>query len=483
MKLGILFLACLLTSQVVQAQNFAEGFVFQDQNQNGKKDAKEIGLAQVAVSNGREVVLTDTKGYYKIPVGKDQIIFVIKPADFRLPVDAFGKPQFYYIHKPEGSPLSKYAGVSPTGKLPKELNFPLIANPEDRNFSSLVFGDSQVYTKQEVEFFKNTVIRELKGHTGKAQFGITLGDLVGDDLSLHPDYQSAIAMLDLPWFQVIGNHDLNFDALADSLADETFEKNFGPSTYSFNYGNAHFINIDDIIYPRPDGQKGYIGGMRQDQLDFIENDLTYIPKDKLIVLSYHIPLFANSDVFRAEDRARLFSILKDFPNIIAFSAHTHFQRHNLYTAADGWEGQKPLLEFNLGTTCGDWYSGKIDSLDAPSSLMRDGTPKGYLFFNVQDNSYDFDYKVIGKPATYQIELTAPSLISAAQSQRYPIYANFFIGHQGDRVEFRVGDSAWKAMNNVDEYDPSYMRALYDWDDASSLLSGKRPSDPELSILY
>ena len=156
----------------------------------------------------------------------------------------------------------------------------------------------QVYNLEELAFFKKGIINDLNNGDSIA-FGISLGDLVGDNLDLHAPYKDVIKQIGKPWYNVMGNHDMNYDVLSDSLSDESFEKNFGPNNYSFNYGDAHFIVLDNIIYPNPRTGKGYLGGFRKDQLDFIENDLKFVPKDKLIVLCFHIPLkHNNSDVFR-----------------------------------------------------------------------------------------------------------------------------------------------------------------------------------------
>jgi hypothetical protein len=73
------------------------------------------------------------------------------------------------------------------------------------------------------------VINEISDKT-IAKFGISLGDLVGDDLSLQPKYKSVISTMGLPWYNVMGNHDMNYDAKEDSLSDESFEQTFGPIT-------------------------------------------------------------------------------------------------------------------------------------------------------------------------------------------------------------------------------------------------------------
>ena len=72
-------------------------------------------------------------------------------------------------------------------------------------------------------------------------------------------------LLELPWYNVMGNHDMNYDATTDELSDETFELNFGSANYALNWGNAHFIIIDNILYPDPRGRQGYWAGYREDR--------------------------------------------------------------------------------------------------------------------------------------------------------------------------------------------------------------------------
>lgn len=477
MKQIFLTIASMALAFVLNAQTVATGYVYEDANANGKRDRREQGIAGVAVSNGKEVALTDGKGRYELPVGNDNILFVIKPSGYSVPVNAHNQPQYFYIHKPEGSPQLKYAGVAPTGDLPKSVDFGLRQSAEPERFTALVFGDPQAYNLDEIQYFYQGIVAELEGIDNVA-FGISLGDLVGDDLVLHPPYIEAVGKVGLPWYNVIGNHDLNFDVQADSLSDETFEANFGPANYAFNYGSAHFIVLDDIQYPDPRGGRGYWGGFRKDQLDFVENNLKHIPHDKLIVLAFHIPLrHVNENSFRNADRQRLFDLLKDYPNVLAMSAHTHYQTHNFYGEEDGWKGKAPFHEFNAGTTSGDWYSGEFSEQGVPSSTMRDGTPRGYVFLQVDGNQYALDYKVAGKSKDFQIELFHPKVVAAGRNTSAGIFANFFLGHQGNKVEYRINDGEWQAMAYTVAPDPAYMASLMRWDLTDQLFAGRRPSNP------
>ena len=58
----------------------AKGVVYNDKNGNALRDAGERGLPGVLVSNGMDIVKTDKKGSYSLPVSDDTIVFLIKPA-------------------------------------------------------------------------------------------------------------------------------------------------------------------------------------------------------------------------------------------------------------------------------------------------------------------------------------------------------------------------------------------------------------------
>lgn len=67
-RLKLLVLAGMISTGL-NAQDKVKGFVYQDDNGNGKFDKKENGIARVAVSNGTAVIQTDDKGHYELPIG------------------------------------------------------------------------------------------------------------------------------------------------------------------------------------------------------------------------------------------------------------------------------------------------------------------------------------------------------------------------------------------------------------------------------
>ncbi|MDR2057085.1 MAG: calcineurin-like phosphoesterase family protein [Dysgonamonadaceae bacterium] len=472
--IGIFMCAAISMS----AQSFVTGYVYEDTDRNGKRDKKDRGIAQVAVSNGVEVSLTDALGKYRLPIDSDRIVFVIKPAGYQLALDEFNLSRSYYIHKPAGSPDSFYKGVKPTGPLPSSVDFALYKYDETESFTALLFGDTQPYNEQEVKYLTKGIVSETRNIQG-VSFGITLGDLVGDRLDLHLPYKQAIKQIGIPWYNVMGNHDMNYDVEEDRFSDETFEAHFGPNNYSFNYGKVHFIVLDDILYPHPLTGKGYWGGLRNDQLAFVRNDLACVPHDRLIIVSMHIPLIDSEgeEAFRDADRQELYKILKDYPNVLFLSAHTHVQMQHIIGKKQGVDREKPIYEYNVGATCGDWYSGIWNENGLPVSTMRDGTPVGYAFLKIDGNQYVLDYKTLGKPDDYQIALYHPKTVPFKHATSASIYANFFMGSPEDTLEYRIDDGAWMKMQRIEEFDPAYYRYVQDWDYLEHLVPGRRPSNP------
>ena len=294
------------------ANSTATGTVFLDTNGNQVKDDTEKGLPEVRVSNGEDIVKTDANGQYSLAVSDDTILFVIKPRGFMTPVNENRLPRFYYVHKPHGSPEGlKYAGIAPTGPLPESVDFPLIEQAEGDTFKVLVFGDTQPYNMQEIEWLAHDVIEEVIGID--AVFGISLGDLVGDDLNLFHPLNEVMATVGIPWYNVHGNHDMNFLATDDRYADETFERVYGPACYSFDWGPVHFINIDNVhFYQDEENRPRYSSEVGERQLTFIRNDLALVPKDQLVVVSFHIPLTEMRDV------KELMNLLGDRPHTLSY---------------------------------------------------------------------------------------------------------------------------------------------------------------------
>jgi hypothetical protein len=448
------WMGLLLTLAVsAWAQQFATGVVFHDRNRNGIRDAGEPGIPNVLVSNQREVVKTDRQGRYQLPVDEDTILFVIKPRGWALPLSDDNVPRFYYIHKPNGSIPVRYGGVPPTGPLPASVDFPLYPQREPNRFRVLMFGDTQPRDMTEIFYIGRDVVRELIG-TREAAFGVVLGDVLFDDLSLFPALTRMMGQIGIPIYYVLGNHDLNFDSPDDQNSDETWHRRFGPNYYAFQYGRAHFLVLDDVVwFGAQEGQRGrYVAGLGERQIEFIRNYLRHVNRSDLIVLLMHIPMWEWPDV----ERRQVFDALAPFAHTLSFSAHTHVQMHRFFGAEMGWKGRTPHHHINAVTVCGSWWTGAPDPLGIPHTTMRDGTPNGYLWLEVNRNRYRVRYQAARRPADYQMHIYTPDEIDRTKLSETPVLVNYFFGSEFCTVEMRVGDGAWVRMQQVPDLpDPAY----------------------------
>ncbi len=463
-------------------EQLAKGFVFHDENNNQQKDPGEQGIKGVAVSNGKDIVVTGPDGEYGLPVSDDAILFVIKPRNWMTPLNEVNLPQFYYLHKPGGSPSDyKYSGVAPTGNLPDAVNFPLYKDKGTANYKIVVFGDTQPYSADDVDYVAEDHIHELIGRTDLT-FGMTMGDIVGDSLPLFNPLNRAVALIGIPWYNVLGNHDINFEAVSDEFSDETYERVFGPSTYAFVYGDVHFIVVDDVIYPREPGVRGYVGGLRPDQLTFVENYLKVVPKEDLVVLTMHIPLVEHGETFRRSDQKKLFELLQGHPYTLSISAHTHVMENKFFHAdSTDWQQPVPHHHFNVGTTSGSWWNGIKGETDIPHTMMRDGTPNGYSIIRFNGVEYVIDWKVAGSPADHQMNIHTPRRIVAGSDEDPRLTVNFFNGSERSVVEYRVlGQEKWTIMEKVEKTDPYYVKLAERWENFRKLgLLEQWMNDPEM----
>jgi hypothetical protein len=437
---------CFVDDAPAQAQvHEARGVVFHDRDGNGRRDEGEPGVAGVPVSNGRDVVRTDDQGRYTLAVGDDTAVFVIKPSGWQVPLKPGSHlPQHYYLHKPKGSPDLRYEGVPATGPLPASIDFPLQPQEESTRFRVVCFGDTQPRDLKEVEYISHDVIEELMGID--AAFGITLGDLVFDDLSLLEPLAERVALLGLPWHHVIGNHDENYDAKTMKHSDESYERVFGPAFYAFNYGGVHFVVLDDTYMEL--GQNRYHAELGERQLQFLRNDLAFVPKERLVVLMMHIPLN------QVRDQDRLFEILGDRPHTLSLSAHTHTHYHVFMTNSKR-KIDEPHHHIVHGTVCGGWWSGMPDERGIPHATMPDGTPNGYSIITFDENHYSLEWRAAGRPKEYQMNIYAPEAMSSSEVAKTDIMVNVFAGSERSRVEMRLKDEgAWIPMQYFVGRDPA-----------------------------
>jgi hypothetical protein len=435
------------------APQVARGVVYHDSNANGTRDGDEPGLPGVAVSNGRQVVVTDGSGGYQLPITGDCILFVIKPRGWMVPLGADQLPQFYTIHKPAGSPAQTFPGVPPTGPLPASVDFGLRPQTEPQQLRVVMFGDTQPRNLQEIDYMLKDVIAQVADSDAHgASLGVTLGDIVFDDLNLMPAVNAAVSLIGLPWFNVLGNHDMNYDSPDDVYSTETFQSIYGPPYYAFDWGSAHFIVLDNVVWEGPSDEfpRGrYYAGLGERQLEFVRNDLALVPKDRLVVLLMHIPLPA------IEERQQLYDLLADFPHTLSFSAHTHNTQHRFIDAAQGWRQDQPHHHVVHATVCGSWWSGEPDEFGIPHAMMSDGGPNGYSILDIDGQDFRLEFYPARRPADHQMSIWLPDALAEDEVGDAQVVVNVFQGSVESQVRMRiVPDGPWQELERYEGTDPA-----------------------------
>ena len=423
--------AVIFYSSSISIAKSVKGTVYEDANKNLKLDKGEKGIPGVLVSNQKDVVVTNDKGQFKIPVEGDAVIFITKPAGYQTPLNESNLPQFYYVHQPKGSPNLKYGGVKSTGKLPKHLNFPLFKTEESDTFEVIAFSDPQTRNDDEIDYLRDDVVAELVGTD--AVCGITLGDIMYDDLSHYDRYNRIVAQIGIPFYNVPGNHDENYDAANDQLSLETFKRYFGPNYYSFDYGKVHFMVLDDVEYlgKNAKGRPQYQGKIVEKQLAWLENDLRFVPQDRLIVLTMHIPIFSGKGTeasINIINRDELFRILAGRKNVLALAGHMHTLEHHFIGESLGWPGENPIHEIICSAVAGAWWSGMKDERGIPVTNQSDGTPNGYHVIQFRGNQYSQYFKPASQSQNFQMRFSSPAgKIATSALDTTQIIVNIFDG--------------------------------------------------------
>ena len=346
------------------------------------KDTDGNPVSGVIVSDGLNTVLTDKKGRFEMDTDNDsRFVFISTPSGY-VSTTLKGRTLFY----------------KEISKSTKSYDFLLEKNAkDDTNHNLIVIADPQISERNELpELAKHSddIAEFVKGMDGDYTFGLCLGDIVGWDHSIYPEYNKIMSKAGLEYRYVIGNHDMTNWGRSHETSMRNYEDLFGPCWYSFNVGKIHYIVLNDNFFVGRDWY--YIGYLDERQLRWLENDLSYIPKGSQIVVSMHIPTTldkSDRDAFRTDimldnlcNKPALYKMLEPYKTLI-LSGHMH--------TADYEQISDNITEINIAGLCGAWWCGEV---------CIDGSPAGYKVFDMDGNKIKWIYKGCGHPLDYQMKV-------------------------------------------------------------------------------
>ena len=395
------------------------GVVFEDTNGDGVKGAEESGIAGVPVSNGITTVQTDQSGGYSIPK-EGYFVFITTPADYTV-----------------SGPWYR----STTGA---QFTFGLKASPEKDSSAFRFVHMTDIHLDSANMAAFEQAVEEMNAMS--LAFVVTTGDLVneGDKATVSKAqadqwfgaYKNAMADLGVPFYTALGNHDM-----ADLLSEQTsagsskgaFRNHFGPTYYSFDWGDYHCIVLDSN--DMKSGSQVY--QVSTQQVSWLQKDLSYHQDDPLLVFS-HAPTTS------WESQEQVLNLLK---------------QHRTYMFCGHWH-QDALIDYTgnvrqqvTGALSGEWWFGS-----AP-----DGTPAGYRVVSVNGEEIDSLFKELDNGQI--IDIIEPNPIVSGQ---VALAANIY-SDQGDlqEVTYQINGGDAVTMDVTDQ--GLWSTAAATWD--ASTLSG------------
>lgn len=423
------------------------GIIFLDKNKDGIYNKNEKLLKGVAVSNQKDIVLTNDKGFYTIPLRDAAFLSVIKPSGYQVTLNDQKFQQNYFFYHSKGAPnYLNYPGVSPTGKVPEQINFPLYKINEDKPLKVLVVGDPQTADNERLDFFRDGGVTDMLRQ--KADFYIVLGDIADNYLDIYPREKNIISMLNIPGYHVPGNHDINFKSKEPQNHFETFRKEYGPDYYAFNYNKTHFIVLNNVNYfgwdEKNNKQGDYFGGLDKTQFEWLKNDLLFVPEDYLVVLNTHIPFL---EIFTDPKILEELNKLLGHRKVLKLSGHTH-------AIQTYWDILGKSEGVIAGSSCGSWWTGPNNEDGIPVATSMDGSPKGYFVFQFSGTEYQYRFIPSNHPEDYQIRITLPSKTGSQY-----ITANWFVGKKHEKVTVTFDNQTPITMENYTGFDPFIERTI------------------------
>lgn len=331
----------------------------------------------VVVSDGFTCAVTDEKGIYQLTRNiAAKFVFYSTPAGYKVNVESASRNMPAFYKKVEGSSA---AHIREDFQLTKQQT-------GETDFTLICIGDPQVTNQAEVTRFQHETINDLNATLGAVTtpaYGLSMGDVVGDQQGLLSTMKSLLGGMDMPVFTTIGNHD-KFSAAGTPRTGDVFSNIYGPLDYSFNRGEVHFICMDNVAYANHDT---YNMSFSDEQITWLQQDLSYVPKNKMVILYYHMPI-GNSSV---QNKDRLLQLFEGYAEVHFMCGHTHYNKNYIHKVSS-----TTIYEHIHGATCGAWWR---------STVNGDGTPNGYGVYDIRGNSIsNWYYKSTNYDKGFQMRL-------------------------------------------------------------------------------
>lgn len=385
-------------------------------------------VAGCVVSDGIQCVETDGYGYYalKSDMSSTRFVFISIPADYKIPFENGVVQNFRRIPRYKSAAAANFTlekRTEPTDK----YTVIMIGDPQMRGLGHDNSGERyRDVVLPDIEDFKKTVTGEF--------FSINVGDLVYNWMSGYDDYLDINALVTYPVFHIIGNHDYDqMNILEGKLGTPYFEEYISPTYYSFTIGKIHYVMVNNIEYSRKDHTVGYLVGLDDEQMKWLEEDLKFIPKDYTIYICGHGQLFKKKGTSpngsfgkRNINYKRYSELLKQYKRVYSWAGHYHANYGYDYAGNPRFPDMGHVSCITVARANGQ--------LRSNMELNVDGQPNGYMVVEIDGEDVKWWFKTVGHDRNYQMRSYSPT---------------------------RTGDGYVKV--NIWNYSPDYWSAIEWWE--------------------
>ena len=387
------------TSKTIELEPITEvefdgGFYPADTPVVGFVRCGDTPIANVVVSDGILCTTTDERGFFMLNSNLENTKFIMAsiPSGYTAPTDENGLPIFYHRvtdKEREDNFCSVNLSFNKITNNPNRYTLIVAADPQPR--AKTAASDLNAYHSLDCcEDLYRDMREKAATITDRNVYGLMLGDIVHENMSLYDNYIAGLKSLGFPMFNVLGNHDNDTKSKSDAEGCHVFEEKIGPTYYSFNIGKLHYVVLDNLIMiPREsDGTlRDYKNGLTDEIWQWLQNDLSYVDRSSTIMVAAHSAMFklidgGNRGAAHKNDYGNLFA---EFAKAHIWTGHQHSSYNYVYSSSSVW---RSIEEHTVARSTGELWT---------NEYLVNGTPRGYTVVEVDGENISWKFK----PTIYQ----------------------------------------------------------------------------------